>query len=266
MIRLITESFQSFPNWLIEYMNKHKRLKYNLANYLNVDLQNCVYTEISNLNEYDNIWNNPNIALIFLINGNNKENKVYLNAKGIDDPYSDETYRHYSRRFLIDHAIHTGFVKINTKPMKTKYIDPRQGGQYKDSSGKWTTTLTTDKSGYTIPDPADKLKKLYEINLDNYAEILEKYYKKINKLKSRVLNIDPESVSNYEQLLDTLEDLTETYTNLIDDVNATIHHYNDLPPEEQTQDKFSQMLNQYYSYNYIAGLCLDLAKELREAE
>ena len=161
-----------------------------------------------------------------------------------------------------------GFINIsnNTKASKDRYIDPRKRGQYKDpNSGNYVTPYGRDKSGYEIPNPADKLKKLYQIDLDNYAKVLDRYYKKINNLKSQVFDIDFKSKSSgYRHLLDTLGDLTETYAGLVNDIDGSIRSYNKLPSERQTPEMFSQILDWNYNYRNINKLIVNLTNELKE--
>jgi len=97
--------------------------------------------------------------------------------------------------------------------------------------GEWCSKQGRDKSGYIIPDPAKLISKLYKFNVDNTAEVLDNYYKKISRIRDKIFKIDFRNMQNskingwnddYSELLSSLSSVTNSYVRLEKAVNNAL--------------------------------------------
>lgn len=249
MIKLLHESFKNLPTWLTSNL---KKLDINKLNNKGIDLYNCTFEETNDLKIRDSRWTDPNLIPVFLLRDTykNKEfDKLYI--WGIVDPYINDgkDASEHTRQWLLKNSLYKGFINISTnkKINKDKYIDPRYAnvtyskhkkyaGQQKSAySDNYVTFSNRDKSGYKIPNPVEKLSKLYDMHLDNYADVLDRYYNKLNILKKKIFNIDIKSDIDtriYSRSLGSLSSTIQNYKNLVSDIDNIIKTHSDMSEEE----------------------------------
>lgn len=211
MKRYIKASYQNFPSWLVEALdnpaNKYNRNKLGSST---IDLHNAEFQEVSSISNRDPRLTDPDYKLVIKFPTSVVSNNDGLYIPGFigdDVTIYDDNYRNkgrmkdQSRKWMIDNAEHIGFIYMphSRKAPKTRYKDPRYStdrwgnahyeGQRR-SDGAWWKPYNRDKSGYAIPDPRDLINRLYDINKDNYAQVLDRYYEKVMRLKDRITSID----------------------------------------------------------------------------
>jgi len=252
MIRVL-ESYKNLPSWFTRFLDKkgNNYLKNDLSSKLGIDLYNCEFQSTSN--HKDPRFKDPNyLVIVDLSSSVDWGNEIYLYKMANSGKYinyndvrlqQDIAPKSYasknSVKTLINLADHIGFIDISAskKMARDKYYDPRYNskgdyaGQYKsDYDGNWHTIHGRDKSGYVIPDPAKLVAKLYQFNIDNTAEVLDNYYKKISKLKNRIFDIDIRSISSddgnvmdsYERCMREFASLSNSFLKLEKDINKII--------------------------------------------
>lgn len=267
----IIESFQNLPTWITNNLDKSSL---RILDRKGIDLYNCTCEEIdvSEMRVRDPRWSDEDNVVVILLKDLYK-NKLYVydNTEQweISNPFILNANKNASgnpRKWLLDNALNIAIIKKsdNKKPEKDHYIDDRNVKNYRlskhqkyagqraytrDGVTTYYGTSGRDKSGYVIPDPTDKLKKLYQINLDNYADVIKRYYNKLTNIKSRVFDIDIEDVSDnseYYKLLSRLGESVESYKNLQKSIDRIISKYNELPKEEQTPERFEEAVKWIY--------------------
>lgn len=250
MIKVLKEKFKNLPSWLKPYMKQVTRSLDNKG----IDLYNAEYEDASDIKPRDPRWKTGGILTVLLQDPKSGKSQLYM--WGYDKPESDPLMSdgkwasQHSKSWIIDNAIHIGFIKKNKKPKKDRYQDPRYdnkgnyaGQTYYDYTrrygynpeemppGEWFSKHGRDKSGYVIPDPAKLISKLYKFNVDNTAEVLDNYYKKISRIRDKIFKIDFRNMQDkgingwnddYSELLSSLANVTNSYVRLEKAVNKAL--------------------------------------------
>ena len=221
MVKIIKEDFNdSTPARLKTILLKNKGLKARLLNQ-GVDFANATWNKVSNIADVaDGIT-------IFIVDDNNHDfaiskngsvifgTSAYINGRNCDLNKKSVKWlianckEAYSTTDTKKDDIHADSRDALANAGDFK----RQNGQYySDYYGTWSSQGSTkkgvlrgnefvDKSGYIV-DPEKYIKKLYSINMDNYAEQIERIYNKAKKAQSMVREIeenrlgDPSTVLN----------------------------------------------------------------------
>lgn len=229
----LNESYKNFPRWLTDYFDNHrdgKAVKNRLSNQ-GIDLANASYTKAPfPRSNRDPVLKDPNRLTVYRLYDGRREN-IYIVGVNCPKVYTPQRQWGYTdvvnlpMKDILDMAIEYGYIDLGNSEnlnrdvrreralLRSKSKEVTRGrGQYPvtrrvyDDDGdkvigteiEWVMTKGEDKSGYPL-DPSKYARMLDAVGLDNYAARLESYYKRIEKLRLRIIDI----LTKYD--LDTAE-------------------------------------------------------------
>lgn len=292
---VLTEAFSNLPDWLVRYLSSDKpgaKQAKTIMNNKGIDLANATYTRGAfPRSNRDPVLKDPSRLNIFKLNDKGYET-VYV--FGVNNPYLHKPGSSHEMRYanelpmkdILEMTVEYGYIDLNdpqnsnksvrAERAKLKGLGPKRGvGQYPQerkvyddnyqaigTETVWLMTKGQDKSGYPL-DPTKYVRMLDNVGLDDYSDRIESFYRNIESLRSRLIEVisrfNIKDSNRYKTIGHWSRNVYTDIAKAMDELSRAIDSYQELNEDcarivtrgkekSQSDEDISEMLSYEFRY------------------
>lgn len=276
---------EAFSADLPSFITNNKAIT-NVMNKRGIDLANAKYIrDTPPSSGRDKKLSDPNRIPVYLLNDGNvyipnmysprvsiNNNGEYVSADRLSGKNLLGFTKQYGYIDVTDASNFNTAKRADRKAAKAGSID-RGKGQYK-AGDAWYQMRGQDKSGYKLPSPYKYSQMLDDVDMDNYADKLEYFYNRINKVRQQLVTImsdidikNPRGVKGTYYSRDPMDivgaitrDLSRVsynYRNLIKEINSYLNN------EDYTGEEKERAIKSAFRYADISDMLRGISRDLK---